>query len=281
MTSHVEFNYVKKSFILYVLDLLNVEFTSYFLPTNYFIELYCTPLQSSLIQAPVWLASSHIDVAHTSSHHCCTFPSEMGWSALHTVFKVHVYHIHKYNNENCLCICSQFHFKKCGLPRGKRMFKYLIMPFTRSLQGIYITISCAAHPGGWDLTPLVSSNAPFFGLSEFESSQMARSSSLAMSGSGADTSLPSTSFSPLTSEAHKQFLLAACLVKPLLLMLSVQRCFPAHTCQPSLLLRCFVCLASPSAFTRLECHVHASLPAPLSGSSTFLCFYYFSSSHLF
>ena len=63
-----------------------------------------------------------------------------------------------------------------------------------------------------NLTPSISFSAPFPGLKEFQSSQMAIFSAVDMTGSGTDTFSTCTSFSPFTSEPHKQLLLAACLV---------------------------------------------------------------------
>lgn len=82
------------------------------------------------------------------------------------------------------------------------MFEYLVMTFTRSLQGIYLTISCAVLPGRREYAPLISSNAPFPTFKDFQSTQVAKFSSLYMTGSVADISLTYTSFSPFTSELH-------------------------------------------------------------------------------
>lgn len=78
-TSHVEFNYTKKCLFWNVLALLQAKFMSYFLPTNNFIELYCTSLQSAKLKSFTNLF--HTGIAHTFNH-----PSKFSSSGFVTSF---------------------------------------------------------------------------------------------------------------------------------------------------------------------------------------------------
>lgn len=100
------------------------------------------------------------------------------------------------------------------------MFEHLVMTFARSLQGVCLTMSCAVHPERWEFSPLFSSKAPFPIFKDFQSTQMAKFSSLDMTGLVADTSLTCTSFSPFT-ELH------SCLW----LLLWCNCCCPGYVCK--------------------------------------------------